>query len=154
MYEVVKWVHIVSSTVLFGTGLGTAFHMWMTFRRGSAVEVAASARNTVIADWLFTLPAGLLQPLSGVALIYLTGRDGLEPWLMVSYVLYALAMACWIPVVAIQIKVARIARLAAETGRDCPDELRTLMRIWFALGWPAFISLLLIFWLMVSKPEF
>jgi len=26
------------------------------------------------------------------------------------------------------------------------------MRIWFALGWPAFLSVLAIFWLMVAKP--
>jgi uncharacterized membrane protein len=26
------------------------------------------------------------------------------------------------------------------------------MRIWFALGWPAFSSVIAIFWLMVAKP--
>src|SRR5437868_991256 len=31
-YLIVKWVHILSSTLLFGTGLGIAFFMWMAHR--------------------------------------------------------------------------------------------------------------------------
>ena len=26
------------------------------------------------------------------------------------------------------------------------------MRTWYALGWPAFLALLAVFWLMVAKP--
>ncbi len=28
-YLVVKWLHILSSTLLFGTGLGSAFYMFL-----------------------------------------------------------------------------------------------------------------------------
>lgn len=151
-YELVKWLHILSSTVLFGTGIGTAFHLFVTWRRGSAEAFATAARHTVLADWLFTLPSGIFQPLSGLWLADLLGYDLLEGWLVVTYALYVLALACWLPVVAIQIRVARLATAAVAAGQDIPASAHRLMRTWFALGWPAFAALTAVFWLMVSKP--
>jgi uncharacterized membrane protein len=29
-----------------------------------------------------------------------------------------------------------------------------MARIWFVLGWPAFIGVLIIFWLMIARPNF
>lgn len=42
-YLLLKWVHILASTILFGTGLGIAFFQWMTWRSG---DLAAIARVT------------------------------------------------------------------------------------------------------------
>ena len=66
LYEIVKTVHILSATILFGTGLGTAWFMWRADRSGDAASIVATARNVVLADWLFTTPAIILQPLSGL----------------------------------------------------------------------------------------
>jgi uncharacterized membrane protein len=60
-YLLLKAVHIVSATILFGTGVGTAFHMWMSHLSGSVPAIAMAARNTVIADFLFTTPAVVVQ---------------------------------------------------------------------------------------------
>ena len=55
--------------------------------------------------------------------------------------------------VAIQIKMRTLAERAAEAGEGAlPLEYRRLSRIWFWLGWPAFLSVLAIFWLMIAKP--
>ncbi len=153
LYLGLKWLHILSSTVLFGTGMGTAFHMWITWRRGELVPIAAAARNTVLADWLFTLPSGIVQPLSGIALAHVVGWPLDASWLVVTYVLYVIAFACWVPVVAIQIRVAKAAKQALEAGTPLPVEAHRAMRWWFALGWPAFIALTAVFALMVAKPE-
>jgi len=32
-YLTLKWIHILSSTLLFGTGLGIAFFMWVAHLR-------------------------------------------------------------------------------------------------------------------------
>ena len=53
-YEVAKWLHILSSTVLFGTGLGSAYYMFFASLSGDARTVAHVVRYVVIADWLFT----------------------------------------------------------------------------------------------------
>lgn len=151
-YLGLRWLHIVSSTVLFGTGLGTAFHMWMAYRRGDAATIATVGRNVVLADWAFTTPAIVLQPVTGIALILIAGHDPWSSWLLASYALYAVAGTCWIPVVWLQMRAARLARQAADLETGLPAELHRLMRLWFALGWPAFISVLITFWLMVAKP--
>jgi uncharacterized membrane protein len=152
LFEAVKWVHIIGATVLFGTGLGIAFFMFASrFSDDLAVKLFLS-RTTVIADYLFTLPAVIVQPASGIALIVISGYDWREPWLLASYALYILAGICWLPVVFIQIRLRDIAGKAAAEGGELPETYHRLFRIWFWLGWPAFIALLMVFYLMIAKP--
>jgi len=151
-YFWLKTVHIVSATVLFGTGLGTAFHMWLAHLTRDARVVAAAARSTVWADWLFTTPAVVVQPLTGALLIWHMGLDPLEPWLVAVYALYALPGACWRRGVRRQTRARDLAPAAAAPGAPLPAAYRRCMRWWFALGWPAFAAVLAIFWLMTAKP--
>lgn len=148
-----KWLHVLSSTVLFGTGLGTAFQMWWAHRTRDPRVIATVAANVVLADWLFTLPSGIVQPLTGWGLIVMGGYDPGEGWLILAYVLYALALGCWVPVVALQIRARDLARAAAGAGTALPAAYSRAMRAWFILGWPAFLSLIAIFALMVARPE-
>ena len=151
-YFALKWIHIVSATLLFGTGLGTAFHFWFTCRAGLPAAVAASARATVIADFTFTLPAALVQPVSGLLLARIAGYPLDSGWLVIAYGLYALAAACWIPVVIIQVRLRDIATACAAQGRALGEDFRRLFRAWFWLGWPAFGAMVATLWLMVSRP--
>lgn len=152
LYPLYKTVHILSSTVLFGTGLGTAFHMWRADRTGDLRVIAAAARQTVLADWLFTTPAVIVQPLTGFLLIFEAGYALNEGWIMLSLALYAVTGACWLPVVWLQIRVRDLAAAALDDGAGLPPLYRRYMRIWFALGWPAFLSVVAIFALMVFRP--
>lgn len=152
LYLPLKWLHIVGATVLFGTGLGTAFHFWHTLRSGSIAAIAASARATVCADYLFTLTAGVLQPITGVGLALAAGYPLGATWIVASVSLYLVAGACWVPVVFIQRRIRAIAERCEREGIMPSSELRRLQRWWFALGWPAFIALLAVFWLMIARP--
>lgn len=149
-----RMLHIISATVLFGTGLGTAFHMWFTHRSGDVAAIVVAARNTVRADFWFTTPVVILQPATGATLIWLGGHDPLAPWLVAVYALYAFAGACWLPVVALQIRARDLAVSALDTGMELPPAYHRIMRLWFALGWPAFAAVATIFALMVLKPAF
>jgi uncharacterized membrane protein len=151
-YLLVKWLHILSSTVLFGTGLGTALSMVLAKRSGSVAGIAVVCRNVVIADWLCTLPSGIAQPLTGLALMHIAGFDPWAPWLLASYVLYLMAGVCWIIVVRLQLRMARLAAAAHAGGTTLPPAWFVAYRTWLALGWPAFIGLLIVFALMVAKP--
>jgi uncharacterized membrane protein len=148
-----KTLHILSATILFGTGLGTAFHMWLTHLRGDIRAIASTARNVVLADWLFTAPSGVLQPVTGIGLALTAGFDPMAPWLLAAYALYALAGGCWLVVVVLQLRIARIAAQCARDGTPLPRAYRRAMRAWFWLGWPAFIALIAVFWLMAAKPD-
>ena len=152
-YELTKWLHIIGSTVLFGTGAGTAFQMVMAMRGGDPKVVASVARNVVIADWVFTTPAGILQPVTGIILVYLAGYSLTAPWLLLVYALYILAFAAWAPVVWLQHRIRDLAAASAASGQPLCKKCLAYYRIWFTLGWPAFIALMGIFWLMISKPH-
>jgi len=151
-YVWLKVVHILSATVLFGTGLGTAFQMWTAHKSGDIHAIATVARHVVWADFLFTTPAIVVQPATGIAMVLLAGFDPAESWLIAAYTLYALAGACWLPVVWIQWRTYRIAWSAVDQNAPLPAQYFSLMRIWFWLGWPAFLAVVLTFWLMVAKP--
>ncbi|MEO5613959.1 MAG: DUF2269 domain-containing protein, partial [Cypionkella sp.] len=112
------------------------------------------ASGVVIADWMFTTPAGIIQPLTGLWLIHLAGYSLTEPWLLVTYALYATAFLCWAPVVILQLRIRDLAAAALAAGAPLPPQAHKLYGIWFALGWPAFTALVAVFWLMVNKPQF
>jgi len=152
-YLWIKWVHVVSATILFGTGLGTALHMWLAHLSGDTRAIALVARNTVRIDWLFTATSGVVQLVSGVALIFIVGYDPWALWLVTSYVLYGIAGLCWLPVVWLQIRIRDMAALATERGEPLPAAYGRYMKIWFVLGWPAFFALLAAMALMIAKPE-
>jgi uncharacterized membrane protein len=152
-YFLIKTLHILSSTILFGTGLGIAFFMFRSYFTHDLQEKFYAARTTVLADYIFTVPAVLIQPISGVWLIMHGGFDWSALWLMWTYGLYILAGIFWIPVVFIQIHLKKILQASVESGSPLPAHYHRLFRIWFLLGWPAFIGLVIVFFLMVMKPS-
>lgn len=152
-YLTLKFLHILSSTVLFGTGMGTAFQMVWAWRSARVETIHSVASGVVVADWVFTTPAGIIQPLTGYLLISQQGYDWNAPWLLLTYALYGLAFVCWAPVVHLQIRIRDMAASALATGTPLPRRARRYFNIWFALGWPAFIALVVIYWLMVNRPD-
>ena len=152
-YVLVKWLHVLSSTLLFGTGLGSAFYMFFTNRSREVRTIAIVCRRVVWADWLFTTPTAILQPVTGLYLVHLAGMSLGAKWIAWSIALYVLAGACWLPVVWIQIRMAEMAERAAKQGTDLPRLFWRYHHIWTALGIPAFVAFIGIFFLMVVKPS-
>lgn len=149
---VAKYLHILSSTFLFGTGVGTAFYLLVVSWTRDAHAVAVMARYVVIADWIFTATTIVFQPLSGVYLARGMGLSLTAPWLYWSFVLYAIAALCWLPVIVLQMKLRDIAVAADERNEALPVRYFGLLGAWVALGVPALLAFLVIFWLMVAKP--
>lgn len=145
-YLWVKLVHILSATVLFGTGLGTAFFMLKAYRSGNEEAMRLASKHVVTADWLFTTPAVAIQLITGIWLTVILGIPFDSPWFKAVLTLYVFVGACWIPVVRIQIRIRELAAKGPGVA-SC----RRLMRIWIALGVPAFTAVVIIFFLMVSK---
>jgi uncharacterized membrane protein len=152
LYLPLKLIHILSATVLFGTGLGTAFFMWRADRSRDVAAIAQTARTVVIADTIFTLPAVIVQPVTGVLLALAAGYDLLAGWIVAALVLYVIVGACWLPVVWLQLRMRDLAVEAAAQGAPLPPRYHRYMRRWFALGWPAFLAVLAIFVLMLFRP--
>ena len=153
-YLIARWLHILCSTVLFGTGIGTAVQMVWAMRTGKLETIHSTASGVVIADWIFTTPAAIIQPLTGLWLIHRAGYSLTEPWLLITYALYILAFLCWSLVVILQLHIRDLAAEALTAGTPLPAKARKLYRIWLALGVPAFAALVAVFWLMVNRPYF
>lgn len=151
--EILRLLHVIGATVLFGTGAGIAFFMVMARRTGNPALIAHVAETVVIADTLFTATAVLLQPITGALLALEIGWPLTEGWIVLSLALYVLTGLFWLPVVWIQVKLRNIAREAARTGTELPALWHWLYAIWFACGFPAFIAVVSILWLMLNRPS-
>ena len=151
-YLVVKWLHVLSSTILFGTGIGSAYYMLSASLTRDGRVVHAVTRHVVIADWVFTATTVIVQPLTGLWLAGLANIPLSSAWVAYSIALYLVAGVCWLPVVWIQIRMRDMAKAAMLAGAPLPERYWKFLRIWMALGIPAFAALVAVFWLMVAKP--
>jgi uncharacterized membrane protein len=127
MYDWLKLIHILSSVLMVGTGFGSAFYMFMANRSRNVQAQMIVSRLVVKADWWFTTPAIIIQPVSGIAMMYLAGWPMDATWLLWSYGLYVLAALCWLPVVWLQVRMRNLAGIAAHTSTELP--LRTSLGI-------------------------
>jgi len=152
LYFIVKYLHVLGAIVILGTGTGIAFFMLMAHRSRDPAFIAPTAATVVIADMLFTLSAVILQPLTGVLLMALSGTTLAERWLVTSLALYAAAGLFWIPVIFMQIEMRDLARKALAQHDPLPPRYFALFRRWFAFGIPGFGSVMIILWLMIAKP--
>jgi uncharacterized membrane protein len=152
-YFVLKFLHVIGACVLLGTGAGIAFFMMIAHRTGNAATIAAVARIVVLADFLFTATAVVVQPMTGVALAWDAGYGLTERWIIWSVLLYVLTGVFWLPVVWMQMEMRKLATKATEEGTDLPQRYFTLFRTWFAFGFPAFAAVLGIIWLMITRPS-
>lgn len=150
-YQLIKLVHIVSSTVLFGTGVGSAFYMLRANMSKDVPSIYFTARNVVLADWIFTTPTVIIQPLTGIAMVMMSGYSLSDSWLVTSIVLFVIAGLAWLPVVWLQIKMRDLAGEAVGSNSELPSLYWKYERIWLWLGMIAFPAIMCVFYLMVFK---
>ena len=153
LYHLLKLAHIVGAAILFGTGIGIAWFMLMAHRSRDVAAIAHTARMVVIADMVFTLSAVLVQPITGLALAHVAGHSLTDFWILASVALYLFVGACWLPVLWLQKRMRDLALVAQRDGTPLPADYARMFRIWFILGWPAFLAMMGIFWLMITRPQ-
>ena len=151
-YLLLKWAHILSSVLLVGTGFGTAFYLYFTNRTRNVQAIAEVAGLVVKADLWFTTPAVIIQPITGYWMMTLMGNSFTQTWLAWTLGAYLLAGVCWLPVVWLQLKMRDMAVVAANTDASLSKQYWDYANYWEWLGYPAFIAMLGIYWLMVFKP--
>ena len=150
-YLLLKLIHILSAVVLVGTGTGIAYFMLMASRTNNVQAIYITANHVILADWIFTTPAVLIQLMTGVLLMNELGYSYTSLWFYWVIALFILVGLCWLPVLRIQYRLREIAKTCLETNK-LTAEFNRLIRLWIILGVPAFFAILMIFWLMVFKP--
>ncbi|HJV84405.1 MAG TPA: DUF2269 domain-containing protein [Noviherbaspirillum sp.] len=151
-YTTVKWLHILASTFLFGTGVGSAFYLLFASISRDVRAIAVVTRLVVLADWIFTTTTIVIQPLTGFYMVQLGGLSMRTQWIAWSLGLYGIAVACWLPVVWLQMRMRKLAREAVERKAPLAFSYWRYFWIWVVLGIPAFIAFVIVFYLMVAKP--
>jgi uncharacterized membrane protein len=149
----VKTLHIMGTVLIFGTGMGTAFFLLMAYRSRDLDAIRVTASHVVIADWLFTAPAVIVQPITGALLMRMIGIPFDSAWFAAVAALYVLTGCCWLPVVFIQYRLREMARVAPSYDA-LPARFHRLMRWWMSLGVPAFSAVMVIVLLMVTRTRF
>ena len=149
MYLTLKLIHILSAIVLFGLGSGTVFYKVMADRSGDHASIATTSRHVVLADWWFTTPTVIIQPLTGVLLAQQLSASFGEDWLWWTLILYLMTGLCWLPVLVLQIRMRDIAVESLAAQQPLPSLYQHYAKIWLWLGVPAFFGMIGITTLMV-----
>lgn len=151
-FLILKYVHLLGAIVLIGTGAGIAFFMVMAHSTGDARKIAGVARIVVVADFVFTASAVIIQPITGVLLAREAGYDLTEGWIVLSIILYIVIGIFWLPVVIMQMRIRDLAQTADRATAPLPPQYPVLFWTWFVFGFPAFAAILVILWLMIARP--
>ncbi len=152
LYFAVKYLHVIGAAVLLGTGAGIAFFMLVAHVRSDPRVIAGVAGIVVLADFIFTATAVVVQPVTGVWLAWNSGYPLWEGWIALSIALYIVTGMFWLPVVWMQMRMRDLAIEAVARGEPLSPAYHRLFWTWFAFGFPAFGAVAIIFWLMVAKP--
>jgi len=151
-YLFLKWIHIISSTILFGTGVGSAFYMFVANRNKKIDGIYFATKHVVVADWLFTTPAIIVQLLTGVLLVNVQGHNYRDEWLLYAISLFVFSGICWIIVVFLQLKMRDMAKYSYENNTELPKKYWQYEKWWVMLGAVTFPAVMVIFYLMVFRP--
>lgn len=148
-YQFIKLVHILSATLMIGTGFGSAFYLFFTYKRSNASTVRDVLKLVVLADTIFTTPSVILQLITGVILSEMIGLS-FTKWYWIVLGISFIVFILWIRAVFIQLKLRKII----EKENAITEEFHWLMKMWFYLGIPSFLGSLFLYYLMVYKVVF
>ncbi len=145
-YFLLKLIHILSATLMIGTGLGSAFYLYLTYKK-SAVQTVKEVLNFVIlADTIFTTPSVIIQLITGIMLSDLLGLLYTD-WFWLVLAVSVIVLVLWLRAAFIQFK---LKKLLEEENKLSP-KFHHLMNIWFILGVPSFGGAIYLYYLMVYR---
>lgn len=145
-YELLKLIHILSATAMIGTGLGSAFYLFLTYKRSPVATVKEVLKLVILADSIFTIPSVIIQFITGILLSDLMGLTYTN-WFWVVLSVGFIVLVMWIRAAFIQYKLKKLL----DVENELTPRFHRLMKLWFYLGIPAFTGALYLYYLMVYK---
>ena len=151
VHALIRLLHIVSSALMLGVGVGAFWFMLTSVRSGNPAAIAVITRNAVRAEWFIAVPVAIIQPTTGYLLMLQLGYPLHSRWFAAVVTLYVVAGMCWVYLVKAELKLRDLAT-AHGTSVALPDEFGALVRRWTRLAMGSFAGVLAIFALMVFRP--
>ncbi|CAA6804083.1 MAG: Membrane protein [uncultured Sulfurovum sp.] len=150
-YDFLIFTHIASAILLLGVGGGSAFYKFMADKSGNLEVIVHTNKMVVLADWLFTTPSAIVQPLTGVMLMNLLNISLWTPWLLASIVLYGFAGVLWLMALYLQLRMKEMAMDKQRKEEILGKDYSVLVKQWVTLGVFSFLAMAGVFVLMVFK---
>ena len=150
-YNTLLFIHITSVILMIGVGGGSAFYKFMADRSGNLEVIVHINKLVVLADWLFTTPSIILQPISGFMLMHLMGYGLENLWVFISVGLYIFSILLWLIAVYLQIRMKKIAIVYQNKRRELDKDYFRFVNYWVWLGVFSFFAMIGIFYLMIFK---
>lgn len=150
-YLLIKMLHIVSSTLLFGGGVSAAIIGSFVFRSRRVDLIIEQGRLLVTFDWYITVPTAIVQVATGIWMAVRLDLPTNSGWIGTALILLALAMSCWLLGIWLQHRMVAIAADSFRQSKHLPNRYFRVLNIWTWLGLPSTAAMLGIFYLMVFK---
>lgn len=153
LYTWLKMIHILGTIVMVGIGSGSVFYKFRADRGGDLRTIVFANKNVVLADWIFTAPSVIIQPISGLLMARIAGYPLTQNWILLGITFYITAGLCWLPAVYLQIQMRDISFNALTSSQPLPLLYRRMYTVWCWLGVGGFLSVLIVIYVMVFKPS-
>lgn len=145
-YHLLKLIHIISATLMIGTGLGSAFYLYVTYKRSSVSTVKDVLKFVILSDKIFTAPSVVVQVVTGILLSNIMQLT-FTRWFWIVISVSFIILILWLRAAFIQVKLNKIL----EEENQLTDRFHKLMDIWFYLGIPSFLGSIFLYYMMVYK---
>ena len=146
-YQLLKLIHILSATLMIGTGLGSAFYLFFTYKKAKASTVKEVLKLVVLADSIFTLPSVIVQLITGIFLSNMMNMM-FTKWFWIVIIVSVIVLVLWVIAVFIQYKLKRLL----DEKEEITSQFHGLMKQWYYLGVFSFSGSIFLYYLMVYKP--
>ncbi|MDI1262556.1 MAG: DUF2269 family protein, partial [bacterium] len=111
-YSILKLVHILSATILFGGGIFAALLGTIVFGSRKAKVIAETGAHIVRVESYLTILSALAQIVTGLWMASIAGFSVLDGWLGWASILFFIAGVCWILGVWLQHRMVDLSRTA------------------------------------------
>jgi len=146
-YEVIKFFHILLAIV--AVGFNATYGIWLARAAREPEHEAFTLRGVKLLDDRFANPAYALLLVTGLLMVWIGDLDLTQFWLLAALVLYAVAvilgLLVYTPMLRNQIAVL-------ESSGAASTEFQTLSRRGTAIGIVLAVDVIVIVFLMVTKP--
>jgi uncharacterized membrane protein len=149
----IKFVHMLSVAVMFGTWICIALFMLLAYRSNNTSVAAVTALFAVRAELMLMVPAVALQPLAGLPLGLAIGAQLDEYWIELSVAVYAAVVAVWLANLVIEMRIRKVTQAAALDGEPLPNSYRRMFRLWSVLSIAGLGGMTAIMALMIWQPH-
>lgn len=154
LYTHARFVHIAAATLFFSNAVIGILWEQQSLAGGKKEVILQTYTTVSFLDARLSSPLIILSLLGGLSLSYSTGELWEVGWLSVSFILFILSGIFWIVSdIPTQYKVKRLTASLKPEDKTLPDELIRLLKLRWYISLAGVAPLVIIFVLMVYKPE-